>query len=102
MTRIPVINREDYKVFLEAHAGVLWVHCDVLKFSKNILKDIDQTWANLVCLVNDDLYVLRDLAKQKPSIPFISRYGFKHLKDIKDNQGQPKEIWKRDKSWVDS
>lgn len=99
MTRIPIINRKEYIVLVEAHAGVLWIHCDVFNFNKKILKDMDKTWSDLMHLLSSDLYVLRDTATQKPSIPFISRYGFKHLKDIKDNQGQSKEIWKRDKSW---
>lgn len=98
--KVPVINRQNYHVYLEAHAGILWVHCDVLKFSADVLKDMDKTWKDLVNLLQSDLYVLHDQKINQPSKHFISRYGFYKYKDIVDKNGNPKEIWKRDKSWA--
>ena len=98
--KVPVINRQDYKVYLEYFSGVLWVHCDVLKFSFSVLKNMDKEWEKLMNLLQTDLYVLYDKTSNKPSKHFISRYGFYKYKDIVDKNCNPKEIWKRDKSWA--
>lgn len=95
--KVPVITRDEYQVTLEPHAGVLWVHCDVKSFSLSTIKDMDKTWTSLLDLLRSDLFVLHDPQTSIPSISFISRYGFKKLKDIVDKQGNIKEIWKRDK-----
>lgn len=98
--KVPVINRQEYQVYLEAYANALWVHCDVSKFSSGILKDMDKTWKDLMGLLQSDLYVLYSPHINQPSKHFISRYGFYKYKDIVDKNGNPKEIWKRDKAWA--
>lgn len=97
MCVIPVINREDYTVSVEKHANALWIHCDVRRFTKDTLKDMNKTWPMFIDLIGTDLYVLRDNAINVPSKNFISKYGFFKLKDILDKQGNHKEIWKRNK-----
>ena len=92
--KVPVITRDEYQVTLEPHAGVLWVHCDVKSFSLSTIKDMDKSWDSLLDLLRADLYVLYNPKTQIPSKSFISRYGFKKLKDIVDKQGNLKEIWK--------
>lgn len=99
--KVPVINRKEYQVTLETHANVVWVHCDVSKFSLKVLKNMDKAWKELMDLLRIDLYVLRDSESNTPSMSFISRYGFYKIRDITDKYGNPKEIWKRDKSWVE-
>lgn len=97
MCVIPVINREDYTVSVEKHANALWIHCDVRRFTKDTLKDMNKTWPMFINLIDSDLYVLRSSSNQVPSINFISKYGFFKFKDILDKQGNHKEIWKRNK-----
>ena len=45
MIKIPVVNREDYTMFLELFEGMLWFHTDIRKWTKEVkqkyLKDLD-------------------------------------------------------------
>ena len=101
MLKVPVINRKEYQVTLERYANGLWVHCSVSKFSPTVLRDMDNSWVKLMDLLQSDLYVLHDPELNVPSKSFIKRYGFFKFKDITDKYGNPKQIWKRDKSWAE-
>jgi hypothetical protein len=43
--KIPIVNREDYTMYLELYEGMLWFHTDVRKWNKEIkkkyLEDLD-------------------------------------------------------------
>jgi hypothetical protein len=45
MVKIPVVNREDYTMYLELFEGMLWFHTDVRKWNKEVkkkyLEDLD-------------------------------------------------------------
>ena len=36
MIKVPIVNREDYTMYLELHAGMLWFHTDVYKWNKEV------------------------------------------------------------------
>ena len=60
--KTPVVNRQDYTMYLENYAGLLWFHTDVHKWSskvkKNYLEDLNllQYLVNvpLVAMVEED------------------------------------------------
>ena len=62
MVKIPVVNREHYTMYLELHAGMLWFHTDVHKWTATVktkyIKDLDLLQqlvaVPLVALVNRD------------------------------------------------
>ena len=45
MVKIPVVNREDYTMYLELFSGMLWFHTDIRKWNKEVkkkyLEDLD-------------------------------------------------------------
>ena len=45
MVKTPVVNREDYTMYLELFEGMLWFHTDVRKWNKEVkkkyLEDLD-------------------------------------------------------------
>jgi hypothetical protein len=45
MIKVPVVNREDYTMYLELFEGMLWFHTDVRKWNKEVkkkyLEDLD-------------------------------------------------------------
>lgn len=53
MIKVPVVNREDYTMYLELFEGMLWFHTDIRKWTpevkKNYLKDL-QTLQYLVAM----------------------------------------------------
>ena len=36
MIKVPVVNREDYTMYLELYEGMLWFHTDVRKWSQQV------------------------------------------------------------------
>lgn len=60
--KVPVVNRQDYTMYLENYAGMLWFHTDVHKWSSKVkskyLEDLNllQHLVNvpLVALVEED------------------------------------------------
>ena len=71
MIKVPVVNRTDYTMYLELHAGMLWFHTDVRKWTstvkKEYLKDLDLLQhlvsVPLVALVNIDNVKLAKFGK---------------------------------------
>jgi hypothetical protein len=89
--KIPVIINKDYKVELEPHAGVYWLHCDVFKFTPTAYRNMEQSWKEYTEYLTTDVYALHDSSTNKPSKHFMEKFGFKYLKNL-DNK--PYEIWK--------
>lgn len=71
MVKIPIVNREDYTMYLELHAGMLWFHTDVRKWNKEVkkkyLEDLDLLQylvaVPIVALVAQDNYKLAKFGK---------------------------------------
>jgi hypothetical protein len=97
LTKVPVIQRKTHYVWLENFAGKLWVHCDVFKWNRETKKQMDQDWAQLMDMLNSDLYVLHNPIDNKPKLKFIKWYGFQFLKETTGRYGEKYQIWYRRK-----
>ncbi len=93
--KIPVITDSDYKVTLEPHAGVLWVHCDVSGLSLSSFKRMKEDWKAFTQEQGSDLYVLYDTRVNIPSKHYIKAFGFEYFKDLPHKEHY--QIWKRGK-----
>lgn len=36
MVKVPVVNRPDYRMYLELHEGFLWFHSDIYKWTSQV------------------------------------------------------------------
>lgn len=98
MIKVPVVNKDDYTMYLELCQGMLWFHTDVHKWSKEIkkkyLKDLDllQDLVNvpLVALVEEDN---TKLAK------FGETTGWYKLDKLLINN-EKYDVYTRSKQWV--
>ena len=62
MIKVPVVNRENYTMYLELYEGMLWFHTDVRKWTSEIkvkfLEDLQLlqhlTEVPLIALVHED------------------------------------------------
>jgi len=87
MVKIPIVNREDYTMYLELHAGMLWFHTDVRKWNrevkKNYLEDLD-----LLQYLNAIPLVAMLEQTNKKLIKFAELIGFKYEQPFKgiDNE----------------
>ena len=93
--KIPVIINKDYKVEIEPHAGVLWIHCDVKRLTPTSYKSMKETWKEFTDTIDSDLYVLYNPDTNIPSKHYIKSFGFRYFKSLENKT--PYQIWKRSK-----
>ena len=96
MIKVPVVNRQDYTMYLELYEGMLWFHTDVHRWNREVkkkyLEDLDLlqylVTVPLVALVDDD-----KLAK------FGKVTGWYKINELTVND-KKYDVYTRSKSWV--
>jgi hypothetical protein len=92
--KTPVVNRQDYTMYLENYAGMLWFHTDVRKWSSEVkaryLEDLNLlqhlVGMPLVALVEEDN---TKLAK------FATLIGFNKMEAMNLNNGKVGYVYTR-------
>ena len=92
MSKTPVVNRQDYTMYLENFAGMLWFHTDVYKWSSEVKKSFITDLNTLQTLVSVPLVALIDNTKLAK---FARSIGFKYEQPIKGNNNDTHEIYSR-------
>jgi len=97
--KVPVVNKQDYTMYLEEFAGMLWFHTDVRKWNKEVkkkyLEDLDLLqYLNVVPLVA----MLEQTDKKL--IKFAELIGFKYEQPFKGIDNKMYYIYSRSKSWA--
>ena len=92
MHKFPVVNRQEYIMYLELFSNLYWLHTDVFKWSaetkKHYIKDLDQ----LQSLLNAPLYGLVDNDKLGK---FGETLGFKFINNIVGIDGTTNQVYIR-------
>jgi hypothetical protein len=92
MDKFPVVNRQEYIMYLELFSNLYWLHTDVFKWSaetkKHYIKDLNQ----LQSLLNAPLYGLVDNDKLGK---FGEALGFKFINNIVGQDGTTNQIYIR-------
>lgn len=74
--KIPVVNRPDYKFYLEEFQGLPFLHIDVYKWSPTIFKRLKKDWNTLTELHGGPIFCCKEI--ETPSyLKFIAALGFK-------------------------
>jgi hypothetical protein len=90
--KVPVVNRQDYTMYLENFAGMLWFHTDVRKWSSEVKKSFIKDLDTLQTLVSVPLVALIDNTKLAK---FARSIGFKYEQPIIGNDNEKHEIYSR-------
>lgn len=99
MVKIPIVNREDYTMYLELHAGMLWFHTDIRKWNREVkvkyLEDLNLLQhlvaVPIVALVAKDNYKLAKFGKVTGWIKF-DKVIFNNIEY---------DVFTRSKPWVE-
>jgi hypothetical protein len=91
-TKIPIVNREEYILYLEFFSNLYWLHTDVFKWSASIKKKYIRDLDILQYLLNAPLYGLVDNEKLGK---FGETLGFKFIKPLLGKDGNTYKIYTR-------
>lgn len=92
MSKFPVVNRQDYIIYLELFANLYWLHTDVFKWSAEIKKHYVRDLNQLQFLLNCPIYGLVDNEKLGK---FGEKIGFKYLADMLGTDKNMYKIYQR-------
>ena len=95
--KVPIVNNQNYIIYLEYFNKLYWLHTDVFKWSSVIKKQFIKDLDTLQRLINDDLYGLVDSDKLSK---FGSKIGFKFLQEITGTDYQQYKVYTRRLAWV--
>lgn len=91
-TKIPIVIKDDYIMYLEWYEGVHWFHTDVFKWTPSVKIKFLEDLNLLACLVPNPLYAFSTKENTK-LVKFGESLGWKHFKDIKLNDNKEAYIY---------
>jgi hypothetical protein len=94
MVKVPVVNRQDYTMYLENFAGMLWFHTDVHKWSSEVKTKYLEDLNLLQYLVNVPLVALVEEDNKKLA-KFATLIGFNNMNTINLNNGKVGYVYAR-------
>lgn len=93
--KIPVVQREEYTIYLERCYGFTFVHCDVHKWAKTSKKQLHTDWETLCLLHGEPIYAYHVVGDKK-HLKFLQTYGFQYVSSIRGNDLREMEIYRKD------
>ena len=96
MVKIPVVNREDYTMYLELCEGMLWFHTDVRKWNKEVKVKYLEDLNLLQYLVSVPIVALVDNDKLAK---FGKVTGWYKINELIIND-KKYDVYTRSKSWA--
>jgi hypothetical protein len=94
--KIPVVNKQNYTMYLELFNGFLWFHTEVRNWSSSIKKKFLQDLDTLQELVEVPLFAISKQTNTK-LIKFGKSIGFKYKQHFSGNDDHMHVIYSRSK-----
>ena len=92
--KVPVVNRPEYRMYLEDFAGMLWFHTDVRKWSSKVKTKYIEDLNLLQYLVNLPIVALVDEDNKKLA-KFGEVTGWKVINQMNLNNGKVGLVYTR-------
>lgn len=92
MVKTPVVQRNDYVMYLEFFAGMHWFHTDVFKWNKEVKKKFLEDLNLLQYLVGTPLVALVEEDNTKLA-KFGKATGWQYLEPLKLDNGKQGHIY---------
>lgn len=93
-TKVPVVIRDNYIMYLELYQNFLWFHTDVFKWTSDIKKQYLDNLNTLQQLCNTKLLALLEITDKKLE-KFAQSIGFEFEKSFLGGDGQMYHIYSR-------
>lgn len=90
--KLPVVNRNEYTIYLEFYNNMYWLHTDVFKWTAEVKKDYVRELNQLQILLNAPLYGIVD----NPKLGKFGRsLGFAFVNNVVGNDNRVYQIYVR-------
>jgi len=90
--KIPVITTDYYIIYTEDVNGLLFVHMDVLKWTKSIKKEFSKDWNDWARKQKQNIYAMPFIDDEKMG-KFVSMIGFELLENHKCLDGITRKLY---------
>ena len=77
-----VVEKPEYTGYFERFEGLVWMHCDIRKWSPSIAKRLKQDWDYVFQLYNTPVYALNEPHGCKRHQKFMKSMGFEFFGTI--------------------
>ena len=98
LIKVPVVNRQDYTLYLELFEGMLWFHTDIRKWTSTVKTKYLEDLNLLQYLVAVPLVALVNIADHKLA-KFGKTTGWYKINTLTNND-QKYDVYTRSKTWV--
>jgi len=89
--KVPVAVCKDYTLFFEDDKGFCFIHCDCVRWTNTVRKQI---LADLVNIQKQDIYAIHEVFDRKHA-KFLALFDFKFLKDFVGHDGLYRQLYIR-------
>lgn len=98
--KLPVVNTNEFIIYLElVNNSLVFIHCDVFKWSKKVKQDLLDKWGQLCLLHDRPIYAYHYLGDNK-HLKFLKMTGFKLVKEGFSSDLRQIQIYvKGDSTW---
>ena len=92
LSKVIVGEYKDFTVHLEIYEGMLFIHCDVIRFTKSVHKKMKSVLKAMQKKYRQPIYA-EHIADDNKQGKFLDMYGFKYFGIVKDIHGDSREIF---------
>lgn len=92
--KTPVVVKNDYVVYFEDDCGFTFIHCDCMRWSKSVRKELKVDLDCLFKSYNKDVYAIHEIDDAKHE-KFVGIFGFDYLKDFVGMDGKARQMFVR-------
>ncbi|MFM7468524.1 MAG: hypothetical protein ACKO37_03365 [Vampirovibrionales bacterium] len=92
--KIPIVNKDDYIIWLEYFEDAYWAHVNVFRWSANVKRSYVRDLDRVQNLIEDDLFGIAEANNQK-LIRFGQMSGFHYLKAFTGTDQKDYKVFKR-------
>ena len=92
--KTPVVIRDEYTIFFEAVGEVVFVHCDVMRWTHETAKEMKQVMRELRALHGRSLYAVNEPHGCKKHQRFMRLMGFVYHCDLPTKAGGVVHVFK--------
>jgi hypothetical protein len=91
--KVPVVVREDYRIYFQPLSGANFIHCDVFNWNKTVRKDLLETFDQLKKLYGQPIFAIHQEYQDNTHIKFLKMFGFKKIDEAEDLAGNPVDFY---------